>query len=107
MTERYEGPGYDAPDLLGGPYQPFFSSQGYPAFGGGLPGMGAQMMMSMMLNGLMGPRNMIGLGLNDTNVFSKLQQFQQTQLHNQFMASATSLDADAMMRTVAGALFRV
>ena len=97
---------YGAPELPTSPeagnYQPFYGSEGFPQFGGGAAGMLANIGMSIGAQGLMGPMNMMPMGISDRNMYDRMQQQRMTRAHDEMLRSVTQQDRRSMMATAKG-----
>jgi hypothetical protein len=82
-------------------YQPFFGTEGMPQMGGGLGfavstglGIGGQMAMA--------PLGMMPMGMNDTNLYDRIQRRELTQMHDSLMREAAKQGKESTIEVIKG-----
>lgn len=85
-----------------GSYQPFWGTEGFPQFGGGMMGMMANMGMGVAANSLMAPMGMTPMGMTDRNLYDRFQQQRLTNMHNTAMKSISEQERGSFMATMQG-----
>ena len=103
-TSGYLGQGASPlpPSAASQQYQPFYGTEGFPSFGGGVMGTMAQIAMGMGAQGIMASLNMTPMGLTDRNMYDRFQQKRLTGAHDEMLRGLAGQDQKSMMATVQG-----
>lgn len=81
-------------------YQPFNSFDGLPSLGGGMLGLGAQLLMQQVA--MSGGMGFAPMGVNDRNLFDRMDQLRVTMQHRELMQQAVEFNRPAFSAAALG-----